>query len=58
MMFEEFRETEDFKLADVVTFVGTDGEELDIDNLYNGDLDSFDVEDWHKDNGYLEIVLN
>ena len=58
MMFEEFRETEDFKLADVVTFVGTDGEELDIDNPYSEDLDSFYVEDWHKDGGYLEIVLN
>ena len=58
MMFKEFRETEDFKLADVISFVGTEGEELDIDNPYSEDLDSFDVEDWHKDNGYLEIVLN
>lgn len=58
MMFEEFRETEDFKLADVVTFVGTDGEELDIGNQYSEDLDSFYVEGWHKDGGYLEIVLN
>ena len=58
MMFEEFRETEDFKFADVITFVDTDGEELDIDNPYSEDLDSFYVEDWHKDNGYLEIVLN
>ena len=57
-MFKEFRETEDFKLADVITFVGTDGGELDIDNSDSEDLDSFDVEDWHKDNGYLEIVLN
>ena len=58
MMFEEFRETEDFKSADVIAFVGTDGEELDIDNPYSEDLDSFYIEDWHKDNGYLEIVLN
>ena len=58
MMFKEFRETEDFKLADVITFVETDGEELDIDNPDSEDLDNFDVEDWHKDNGYLEIVLN
>ena len=58
MMFEEFRETEDFKLADVIAFVGTDGEELDIDNPYSEDLDSFYAEDWHKDGGYLEIVLN
>ena len=58
MMFEEFRETEDFKSADVIAFVGTDGEELDIDNPYSEDLDSFYVENWHKDNGYLEIVLN
>ena len=58
MMFEEFRETEDFMLADVIAFVGTDGEELDIDDPDSEDLDSFDVEDWHKDNGYLEIVLN
>ena len=58
MMFKEFRETEDFKFADVITFVDTDGEELDIDNPYSEDLDSFYVEDWHKDNGYLEIVLN
>ena len=58
MMFEEFREMEDFKLADVIAFVGTDGEELDIDNPYSEDLDSFYVEDWHKDNEYLEIVLN
>ena len=58
MMFKEFRETEDFKFVDVVAFVGTDGEELDIDDPDSEDLDSFDVEDWHKDNGYLEIVLN
>ena len=58
MIFEEFRETEDFKSADVISFVGTYGEELDIDNPYSEDLDSFYVEDWHKDNGYLEIVLN
>ena len=58
MMFEEFREPEDFQSADVIAFVGTDGEELDIDNPYSEDLDSFYVEDWHKDNGYLEIVLN
>ena len=58
MMFEEFRETEDFKSADVIAFVGTDGEELDIDNPYSEDLDSLYVEGWHKDNGYLEIVLN
>ena len=58
MMFEEFRETEDFMLADVIAFVGTDGEELDIDDPDSEDLDNFDVEDWHKDNGYLEIVLN
>ena len=58
MMFEEFRETEDFKSADVIAFVGTDGEELDIDNPYSEDLDSFYVDDWHSDNGHLEIVLN
>ncbi len=58
MMFKEFRETEDFKLADVITFVGTDGEELDIDNPYSDDLNGFYVENWHSDNGYLEIVLN
>ena len=58
MMFKEFRETEIFKLADVIAFVGTDGEELDIDDPDSEDLDNFDVEDWHKDNGYLEIVLN
>ena len=58
MMFKEFRETEDFKLADVIAFVRTDGEELDIDDPDSEDLDNFDVEDWHKDNGYLEIVLN
>ena len=58
MMFKKFRETEDFKSADVIAFVGTDGEELDIDDPDSEDLDSFDVEDWHKDNGYLEIVLN
>ena len=58
MMFEEFRETEDFKSVDVIAFVGTDGEELDIDDPYSEYLDSFYVEDWHKDGGYLEIVLN
>ena len=58
MMFKKFRETEDFKSVDVIAFVGTDGEELDIDDPDSEDLDSFDVEDWHKDNGYLEIVLN
>ena len=58
MMFEEFRETEDFKSADVIAFVGTDGEELDIDNPYSDDLNGFYGENWHSDNGYLEIVLN
>ena len=58
MMFKEFRETEDFKLADVISFVGTEGEELDIDNPYSEDLNGFCVENWHSDNGYLEIVLN
>ena len=58
MMFKEFRETEDFKLADVIAIVGTDGDELDIDDPDSEDLDSFDVEDWHSDNGYSEIVLN
>ena len=58
MMFKEFRETEDFKLADVITFVGTDGEELDIDNPDSDDLNGFYVENWHSDNGYLELVLN
>ena len=58
MMFEEFRKMADFKSADVITFVGTDGKELDIDNPDSEDLDNFDVEDWYKDNGYLEIVLN
>ena len=42
MMFKEFRETEDFKLADVITFVGTDGGELDIDNPDSEDLDNFE----------------
>ena len=58
MMFKGFRETEDFKSADVIAFVGTDGEELDIADPDSEDLDNFDVEDWHKDNGYLKIVLN
>ena len=58
MMFEEFRKMEDFKSADVITFVGTDGKELDIDNPYSDDMNVFDVENWHSDNGHLEIVLN
>ena len=58
MIYEEFRKTEEFLSADVITFVGTDGEELDIDNPYSDDLNGFDVENWHSDNGYLEIVLN
>lgn len=58
MMYGEFRETEDFKSADVITFVDTNGEELDIDNLYSDDLNEFYVENWHSDNGQLEIVLN
>ena len=58
MMFEEFRKTEEFLLADVITFVGTDGKELDIDNPYSDDMNVFDVENWHSDNGHLEIVLN
>lgn len=58
MMYEEFRKTEEFLLADVISFVDTNGEELDIDNPYSEELNNFYVEDWHKDNGYLEIVLN
>ena len=58
MMYEEFRKTEEFLLADVISFVDTDGEELDIDNPYSEDMNVFDVEKWHSDNGHLEIVLN
>lgn len=58
MTFGEFKNTEEYIEADVIAFVGTDGEELDIDNPYSDDLNGFYVENWHSDNGYLEIVLN
>ena len=58
MTYKEFKETEEFRLADVITFVNLDGEEMDIDDPYAEELDNLNVAWWNISSGILEIVLN
>ena len=62
MTFGEFKNTEEYIEADVVSFVDTNGEEMDIEPICDSEdmeiLDSIEVVETHKDGGYLEITLN
>lgn len=55
MTFKEFKNTEEYLHADLISFVDTNGENCeDIDEV----LDNMKVVDFHRDGGYLEIVLD
>lgn len=62
MTFGEFKNTEEYIEADVVIFVDTNGEEMDIEPICDSEdmeiLDNIEVVETHKDGGYLEITLN
>ena len=58
MTFREFKDTEEFLMADEISFVDTNGEELDIDNFDDESLQDFCVIETNNGSGYLEIVLN
>jgi hypothetical protein len=58
MTFGEFRNTEEYIFADVIEFVDTNGEEMDIDNPDDEVLQNIEVVETHSDGGYLEITLN
>lgn len=62
MIFGEFKNTEEYIEADVVSFVDTSGEELDIDPICDDEnmevLNNIKVVETHKEGGYLEITLN
>ena len=62
MTFGGFKNTEEYIEADVVSFVDTSGEEMDIDPICDSEdmeiLDNIEVVKTHKNGGYLEITLN
>ena len=58
MTFGEFRHTEQYGLADEICFVDTNGEEMDIDNIYEETLQGIEVIAANSNGGYLEIMLN
>lgn len=58
MTFGEFRNTEQYLMADEISFVDTNGEEMDIDNLDDETLQDICVVETHSNGGYLEITLN
>ena len=58
MTFGEFRNTEEYIVADVIEFIDTNGEEMDIDNLDDEALQNIEVVDIHSNGSYLEITLN
>ena len=62
MTFGEFKNTEEYIEAYLVSFVDTNGEEMDIEPICDSEdmeiLDSIEVVETHKDGGYLEITLN
>ena len=55
MTFGEFKNTEEYIEADVVSFVDTNGEEMDIEPICDSEdmeiLDSIEVVETHKDGG-------
>ena len=62
MTFGEFKNTDEYIEADVVSFVDTNGEEMDIELICDSEdmeiLDNIEVVEIHRDGGYLEITLN
>lgn len=58
MTFGEFRRTEQYRNADEICFVDANGEEMDIDNLYEETLQNIEVVAANSSGGYLEIMLN
>lgn len=58
MTFGEFRKTVQYLMADEISFVDTSGEEMDIDNLDDEELEDICVVKTHSNGGYLEITLN
>lgn len=58
MTFGEFRNTEQYLMADEISFVDTNGEEMDIDNLDDEVLQDICVVEAHSNGGYLEITFN
>lgn len=58
MTFGEFRHTEQYRLADEICFVDTNGVEMDIDNLHEETLQNIEVVAANSDGGYLEIMLD
>ena len=58
MTFGEFRNTEQFFMANEISFVYTNGEEMDIDNINEETLQGIEVIETHSNGGYLEIMIN
>lgn len=55
MTFKEFKNTDEYLKANVISFVDINGEDCeDIDEV----LDNMNVVDFHLDGAYLEIVLD
>ena len=57
MTFGEFKNTEQYLMADEISFVDINGEEMDIDNLDDEVLQNICVVEAHSKGGYLEIML-
>ena len=58
MTFEELKNTDEYLMADTISFVDTNGVELDVDNLEDERLNDIWVVDTRFSNGHLEIMLN
>lgn len=58
MTFGELRKKVMYLMADTISFVNTDGEEMDIDNLDDEVLQDTYVAGLHGKGGHLEIMLN
>ena len=58
MTFGELKNIEAYIMADTISFVDTNGEEMDIDNLEDPVLEDTWVVKTHISGGHLEIVLD
>lgn len=56
--FGDFINTEQYLMADIISFVNTNGEEIEIDDLDDETLQNAWVVETHSSGGYLEIMLN
>ena len=56
MLFKEFRKTDDYFSADVISFIDINGE--DCEDTDDEVLDNMNIIDIHRDGGYLELTLN